>query len=254
MPPVTWQPPPDPLTLRRDEVHIWRASLALDPASLPGLRQILSGDEQARANRFHFERDRRRFIAARGILRHIISYYTKITPDQILFDYTPYGKPGLMTAPHNPVLRFNLSHSGEFALYALTLAREIGIDLEQIRPMPDDIQLAQKFFSARENQTFQTVPLAHRTEAFFNCWTRKEAYIKALGEGLSHPLDTFDVSLVPGEPAAILAIRGNTGEANRWSLHAFEPVPGYVAALAVEAQHYRLSYWDWGLPEIQNLL
>lgn len=236
-----WPKAPQQPNLPSDTAHLWLIDLAQPVAVLNHLRQSLSGDELARAKRFHFDQDRRNFIAARGALRHILSRYLARPPSVLRFSYSPHGKPALVD-PASPA--FNLSHSGELALLAVSRAPTIGIDLEQLRPMPDAGQIAQRFFSPHENEVFQTIPAEQRDEAFFNCWTRKEAYIKAVGEGLSHPLDSFDVSLRPGEPAALLAVRPPAATSD-WALHAFQPAPAYVAALVTTNRDTRLVYWQW---------
>lgn len=239
-----WGPPPAILRLASNDVHIWRASLDQPLSLIQQLRQSCAADELSRAKRFHFEKDRRRFLVARAGLRHILSYYTKTPAGELGFGYSEYGKPCL-TFPAGLELRFNLSHSGDFGLYAVTWGREIGIDIEQIRPMADIEQIARRFFSARENMALQAIPEPQKETAFFNCWTRKEAYIKAIGEGLSRPLDSFDVSFAPGEPAALLTIRDAPQDISRWSLHGLVPAPGYAAALVVEGRKQRLTCWQW---------
>jgi 4'-phosphopantetheinyl transferase len=142
-------------------------------------------------------------------------------------------------------LRFNVSHSHGLALYAVTRRRKIGIDIERVRPISGPEQLAARFFSAGENAELCALPEHVKHEAFFNCWTRKEAYVKARGEGLSLPLNQFDVSLNPGEPARLLRVERDPQEAARWSLQGLTPAPGYVAALAVEGHGWRLACWEW---------
>jgi 4'-phosphopantetheinyl transferase len=241
-----WLPPPTDLALSSGDVHIWRAQLDQNGACVQRLQQVLSAEEQARARRFRFERDRKHFIVAHGLLRLILSRYLDPGPGQLRFRYTPHGKPGLVTLPHYETLSFNASGSGGLALYAVTLDRKVGIDLEQIRSDCPCEQIAEQFFSPRENVMLQDLQTEEaRRIAFFDCWTRKEAYIKARGEGLSLPLDQFDVSLVPGEPATLLETRGDPLEASRWSLYELYPDPGYAAALAVEGHGVRLACWEW---------
>ncbi len=141
-----------------------------------------------------------------------------------------------------------MSHSHGVALYAVTRDREVGIDLEFIRRDLEVEQIAERFFSRRETATLRALPTALREYAFFLCWTRKEAYIKARGEGLSLPLDQFDVSLIPGEPAALLSTQPDSDEALRWSLQELTLASGYVAALAVEGRGWSLSCWQWPRP------
>jgi len=239
-----WRPPPEPLTLGSDEVHVWRAALNRAASQVQSLQRTLTADEQARAERFYFQKDRERFVVGRGLLRIILGRYLNLEPNQLRFDYSPYGKPSLAPEIDGGGLRFNVSHSHELALYAVTRGREIGIDVERLRPDFASEQIAERFFSPREVAELRALPPEVQTEAFFNCWTRKEAYIKAIGEGLSHPLDQFDVSLVPGQPASLLSTRTNPSEAARWSLLALIPSPDYVAALAVEGHGWRLVRWQ----------
>ena len=241
-----WVPAPTDLVLSGDDVHVWRVRLDQSEACARRLQPILSADEQARARRFHFERDRKHFLVARGLLRLILSLYLDLEPSQLRFRYGTHGKPSLVTMSHHETVSFNASDSGGLALYAITRGRKVGVDLEQIRTDFSCKQIAEQFFSAREKAMLQGLHTegAIRT-AFFDCWTRKEAYIKARGEGLSLPLDQFDVSLLPGEPATLLEMRGDPLEASRWSLHDLNPGPGYAAALAVEGHGWRLACWDW---------
>jgi len=210
-----------------------------------GLLRTLTLDERARARRFRFPRDRDRFIVARGVLRAILGRYLGVDPGRLRFRYSPYGKPALAGPFEDEGIRFNLAHSQGIALYAVSRGREVGIDVEYVRADLADERIAERFFSPREVATLRAVPAEQRREAFFHCWTRKEAYVKARGEGLSLPLDQFDVSLAPGEPAALLSTPGDPPEVTRWSLQALNPGPGYVAALAVEGNGWRLRCWQW---------
>jgi len=239
-----WLPPPTDLALLSDEVHVWRALLDLPVSRIQSLQHTLAADELRRADRFHFQKHHQRFVVARGLLRTILGCYLDIEPGQLRFCYSDYGKPSLST-PGQKALSFNLSHSGGLALYAVTRNREVGIDLERIRTDFEYAQIAERFFSPRENTVLRALPVSLKPEAFFTCWVRKEAYIKARGEGLSLPLDQFDVSLAPGEPAILLNTRGDSQEANRWSLRELSPGPGYAAALAVKGHGWRLACWQW---------
>lgn len=237
-----WPSPPDQLTLGARDVHVWRVSLDQETAIVEQLRQILSPDEHARANRFHFERHRQHFIVARGYLRRIVSGYLEIPPAEIQFSYGAQGKPQLATssAQRQP-FNFNLAHSGSLALYAFTRVGEIGVDLERIRPELTSEDIAERFFSASEVARLNELSAELRHEAFFNCWTRKEAFIKALGTGLSLSLDQFDVTLAPTEPAALLRTRWDESEAARWSLKTIDVGSGYVAAVAVAGRDWHLT-------------
>jgi 4'-phosphopantetheinyl transferase len=241
---TAWVAPPEQLTLLDDEVHVWRASLTRTPSELQSLSSLLAPDEISRAQRFHFERDRASFIVARARLRTILAAYLKLNPAQLQFSYSPHGKPALNNAEGPDELRFNLSHSHALALYAVTRNREIGVDVEYIRADFANEEIAARFFSNTEIATLRALPTGQRTESFFNCWTRKEAYIKARGEGLSFPLDRFDVSLIPGEPRATLNVHEAPFEAARWSLQTLTPEDGYAAAIAVEGHDWNLKYWQ----------
>jgi 4'-phosphopantetheinyl transferase len=250
---------PTNLVLSEDEVHVWRADLNLSASRIEQLAQILSPDEQLRAGKFYFERDRKRFIAGRGILRTILSRYLDLDPTLLQFSYSSRGKPALANTDTQGTLCFNLSHSNALALYVLrrisvneagkgsTQASlkescNLGIDLEHLRPMPDAEQLAKRFFSPREYAVISSLPLEQKQEAFFKGWTCKEAYLKAIGYGLAG-LEQVEVSVTPGEPAALLSIQGDSKAASRWSLQQLIPAPGYMAALAVEGHDWHLN---WG--------
>jgi 4'-phosphopantetheinyl transferase len=241
------------LVLGCDEVHVWRATLDQTPAQIQSFRHNLAADEQARAERFHFERDCGHFIVARGVLRAILGGYLKRAPECLSFCYSSHGKPALAGESDGAAIRFSVSHSHGVALYAVTRGREVGIDLERIRSDLAIAEIAGRFFSRQEVAMLQTLPTEAQREAFFHCWTRKEAYLKARGEGLSLPLDQFDVSLAPGEPAAILGAQPDPSEASRWSLQELTPAPGYVAALAVKGQSWRLACWEWPVPSQQSV-
>jgi 4'-phosphopantetheinyl transferase len=231
------------LTLGANEVDVWRAELEVGPAELCRLRATLSPDELARAARFHFSRDQRRFIAGRGILRDVLARYLERSPVEIHFSYGAFGKPSLAPYCAGDGLRFNLSHSDNVALYAVARVREVGIDLERIEPGFTEDGIAEKFFSRKEVACLRSLPADTRPHAFFNCWTRKEAYVKARGAGLQIPLDSFDVSLAPGEQAVFLS----EAEAG-WSLQALTLDPDYVAAIAVEGNDWQLRLWQWQPP------
>lgn len=244
-----WEIPPSDLALSDDEVHVWQAALEQPSDVVNKLARVLSSDELTRAERFHFARDRRRFIVSHSVLRMILGRYLRVDPHQVQFRYGPRGKPRLADGIRDDALRFNLAHSHELAVYAFTRSREIGIDLEYVRPLVDAEEIADRFFSARENAEFRSLSESLRLEAFYNCWTRKEAYLKATGDGLGRALGTFDVSLLPGAPAALFYVEGNQAETTRWSLRALAPGSEYVAALAVERDDWCMVYWEWHFPD-----
>jgi 4'-phosphopantetheinyl transferase len=227
----------------REEVHVWRASLERDDSEVERLWAALAPDERERARRFHFERDRRRFVLARGVLREILGRCLGLAPALIRFAYNEYGKPSLREDMGG--LRFNASHSAGAALYACTLGCEVGIDVELLRDDFASFEVAERFFSRAEVRSLDALPAHLRTQGFFNCWTRKEAYIKALGEGLSHPLNSFSVSLAPGEPVRLISTDTDRLEADPWSIVDLKPFEGYAAALAIRGSDPEIQCWDW---------
>ena len=244
-----WNGAPTRLTWPRDEVHIWRTTVDWAPASLMRLKQLLSSDERARVDRFFFEKDQRSHLVSRGWLRVLLGRYLDVPADQLAFEYGTHGKPRLAghatLSSHQAPLQFNVSHSGELVLIAVTAGRTLGVDVERIRPDTNTMELAERFFSAHECAVLARLPPAQQHDAFFNGWSRKEAFIKACGMGLSMPLDSFDVSLVPDEPAQLIATRPDAEEARRWNMRAFDVVEGYKAALVVEGSGWAPRFWDW---------
>jgi 4'-phosphopantetheinyl transferase len=201
--------------------------------------------ENERAARFHFQKDRERFMIARGALRVILGRYLNMEPSQVQFSYGPHGKPALAGECAVDALCFNASHSHELVLCAVTRGSNIGVDVEHVRTGMDAEEIAERFFSSQEIATLRSLPPERKQEAFFACWTRKEAYIKARGDGLGIPLDSFSVSFSPGEPAALLGVQGHPEETSRWSLWELNPDPSYAAALAVEGRKRRLRFWQF---------
>lgn len=238
-----WNLPPTELQLPSNAVHVWRASLEQSAMQVQQLAQTLSEDEHLRAARFYFERDRKHFIVARGLLRTILGRYTSLEPHQLQFSYSPRGKPALASTGDSSTLQFNLSHSKGLALYAVTRDRKIGIDLEYLRPISNIEQLTQRFFSAREHGVIHSLPPDEQQVAFFQSWTCKEAYLKATGEGLAQ-LQQVEVSLTPEQPYGLLNIATDAQATTRWSLQTLTPAPDYVAALAVEGHDWNLSCWQ----------
>jgi 4'-phosphopantetheinyl transferase len=236
--------------LQQDDVHVWYASLDGFASSSRWLARTLNADERARSERFYFEQDRVRFIAGRGLLRTILGYYSGIEPGDLQFCYSSHGKPSLAETFKGSRIRFNLAHAHGFALYAVTFDREIGVDLEYIKPIAEAARIVHRFFSDQENTAFHTFTSDEKLEAFFRYWTCKEAYLKACGEGLTHPLDQIEISLVPGEPATLLSIRGDVREASRWFLQELHPATDLAAALVVEGSKPRLTCWQ--MPSVQR--
>jgi 4'-phosphopantetheinyl transferase len=243
--PAIWQPPPPHPSISSHEIHIWRASLDLPAALAQRLYAFLAADEQQRAQRLHFDKDRAHFVAARGVLRCILASYLNCAPQKVAFVYGKREKPALSAAIHSPELHFNVSHSHGLALYAVAYQRAVGIDLERIRTNVDYEQIAQRFFSPQEYAILRTLPVNEQCRAFFACWTRKEAYIKAQGDGLWQSLDAFSVTLAPHEPAKLVHTADNPQQAERWSLHNLLPGPDYAAALAAEGHDWKGTCWQW---------
>jgi 4'-phosphopantetheinyl transferase len=230
--------------LDTSDVHIWQSPLAADATELASYAILLSEDEAARADRYVFDEHRARFTIGRGILRKVLSLYTGMPPEGIAFTYGSQGKPEL-AQPDNPPLHFNVAHSDNRLLISVTQGRMIGVDIEQMRPLDDLIHIAKRFFSARETEELHRLPTDQQPAAFFNAWTRKEAILKAYGEGISEVLNTVEVLLLPGGPAALISIQGRPEDAARWSLHALDAPHGYIAALAVEQPIGVITHFDY---------
>ena len=239
---LPWKPSSEVTDLDPDEVHVWAARLDAQPEAV--LCIPLSTDERERGRRFHFERDRRRFVVSHGLLRVLLGRYLQVDPAGLVFAYGPRGKPSLAGRDE---LRFNLSQSGELALLAFARGCELGIDIEQERPLPELEDIARNYFSAREGAELLGLRADEREAAFFRCWTRKEAFIKATGDGLSRPLDAFDVTLAPGEPARLLHVLGEPEATHRFWMEDLRPAPGFAGALAVEGGAKRVVRRTWTL-------
>ena len=210
------------------QVHIWIFELSAPAIAVESLRNYLDQDELARAERFRFQHLRVAYITSHGLLRRLLTRYVDVNPGELRFKYNEHGKPYF--ADPNCNLRFNLSHSGTLGACAFALDCEIGIDIEQIRAMPDLFAIARRFFGPDEFRDLESVAENEREAAFFNCWTRKEAYVKAIGGGLSVPLESFRVSLLEREPARLL--RPQPADPGRWTIQEFDPGPGYRGAVA----------------------
>jgi 4'-phosphopantetheinyl transferase len=220
-----------------DDVHVWQVSLAVDEQA-ERLEPLLAADERDRADRFHFPRDRRRFVIGRGSLRVLLGEYLSVAPADVRLDVTPLGKPHLARGP-TAGLRFNVAHTDELALFALTWGREVGVDVERERPDVEWRELAQRFFAPAEVAALTALPAEEQRPAFYRCWTRKEAYVKALGLGMQVPLDGFAVTLTD-EHAALVHTAHDPAQHRRWALRGLTPAPGFAAAVAVEGAGWRL--------------
>lgn len=237
---------PDVPALDAGAVHLWRVPLRLPPSRAAWVDALLDPEERERAARFRFAEHRDAFAAGRAIQRDLLARYARVAPAEVRYRIGAYGKPEIAGAAGG--LRFNFSNADGLGLLALTVGREVGVDLEPLRPVPDALDIAASFFSPREVEVLRSVPPALRDEAFLRCWTRKEAYVKAVGGGLSIELGAFDVAFAPGEEARLLRHRLDPAEAERWTMRGLEPDPGYVGALAVDGGGWTLECFRWAAP------
>jgi 4'-phosphopantetheinyl transferase len=215
-------------------IEVAVAGLAAESETVQAAARLLSDAERRRAARFTFERDARRFVVARARLRQQLAGRLGERPEAIELVYGAHGKPALGRRFADSGLQFNVSHRDEVAVYAFSSGRAVGIDVEAVHALPEADDLAARFFSDRENAAYRALDPHDQPQGFFNCWTRKEAFIKAQGTGLSHRLDRFDVSLTPGEPAEILRVDDTPGSRCGWRLESFSPAAGFVAAVVVQ--------------------
>lgn len=242
--PEGWPAGPSRAPLPDHDVHVWRATLSARPAGMDMLEATLTADERARADRYQARADRERFVVARGTLRSILGRYLAMRPGDVRFAYGHRGKPVIEAAMNAGGLRFNLSHSGEVVLVGVTQDRDLGVDVELLRPREEDA-LAARFFSPRENAGLRALPARDRRTAFYACWTRKEAYVKAKGDGLAIALDQFSVTVAPDQTAALLHVEGDSLEPGRWALADLNVGDAYAAALCVEGRPGAITCWQW---------
>lgn len=211
------------------------ARLDCSPLAVANALYVLVEEERERAARFLAERERRRFLVARATLRRLLGERLGVSPRAVRLTTGEHGKPALARPFSESGLRFNVSHSEDLAVYGFARGREIGVDVEAVRSIEDAEAIVRRFFSRNECSAFLALDPVDRPLAFFRCWTRKEAFIKAIGEGLSHPLHAFDVSLKPDDPARLLRVGNRSGNESGWTLDAFDPGPGFVGAFVVQA-------------------
>jgi 4'-phosphopantetheinyl transferase len=230
------------------EIHLWYADLMRPAVAVSELAEPLTATEHERARRFHFEKHRRRFLVRRGLLRRLLGSYLDREPSAVEFVYGEREKPFVAGEQHREPsarLEFNLSDSEDLAVYAVARGAEIGVDVEILRPMEDALSISESYFSERERDSLRSVPAELRNETFFNCWTRKEAYLKAIGEGLAEPLDSFSVTLVPGEEARFLDFRNTAEDPQSWSLVHLRPTASSVGALALRRRGWTVRELGW---------
>jgi 4'-phosphopantetheinyl transferase len=221
------------------DVHVWRMSLNCAEPTLRQMESLLAPVERQRADRFRFPGDRRRFVIGRGRVRALLGAYLGLAPAAIALNATPFGKPYIADLPPAG-LRFNVAHSEDVALLAVSHGREVGVDIERERPDVDCSELAQRFFAPEEVAALAALRVAEQMPAFYRCWTRKEAYVKALGLGMQAPLDGFAVT-VAAESASLIHTAHNPAQRDRWELRGLFPLSGFAAAIAVEGRDWRLS-------------
>ncbi|MBS0264056.1 MAG: 4'-phosphopantetheinyl transferase superfamily protein [Planctomycetes bacterium] len=240
-----WTVPTEFPSLQPDHVHVWLLDLQLSPDRIAELSSHLDPEELVRAGRYHFEKHRRRFIACRCQTREILARYLQSDPRQLTFDYGPQGKPALSAPWNSTQLEFNVSNSEELALIAVTWKRPLGVDLEYIKPPHDYDAIARQFFAPEEIAVLDTLTGDARLAGFFDCWTRKEAVLKAVGVGLSVPLNQVVVSVTPGAPAAVLKFQNQAGHQSAWWMQSLDPHSAYAAAIAAVGSPLQPQCWLW---------
>ena len=240
-----WKQAEPSLPLHPGDVHIWHIQLDQSPQVTTSLTHLLDPQETLRAYRFHFDHDQRHFIVAHGVMRVILGAYCHLPPQMLRFDTNRFGKPYLFHTLLSPNLRFNLSHTQDHALLAITIGYEVGVDIEYIKPLSDIDMIAQQYFSHSERESLLTLADHDKMHAFYTCWSRKEAFIKALGLGLALPLDHFTVSLVPEDTAKIIHVVHNQSALQRWFLYDLPPIPHCATALATRGKIHTLICKSW---------
>ncbi len=243
-----WHSPLCQPVLDEHQVHIWRANLDLPAAEVVPLATCLSIDEIDRGSKFRFPEHKRRFIVARGILRQLLSNYLNISPKSVKFDYGDRGKPQILQSNTVHPLQFNISHSQEYALFGFTIDSLIGVDIEYLREMPDAAKIAQRFFSPREFDLIKNLAIEEQSKLFLKIWTAKEAYLKAIGTGLSGSLASINIDFEEySRDALSFAINGNTTAKNNWSIYSCIPAADYVGTIAIETEisKEQIDFWNW---------
>jgi 4'-phosphopantetheinyl transferase len=244
-PRLLWPPGPSgELRVTEDEVHVWAVQLDRDASMIREMANLLDDDERDRASRFRRRVDRDRFIVAHAVLRRVLARYLRKPAQSLRFRRDHFGKPSLA---HRTAVTFNMTHGDSVALIAVTTGRPVGVDVERVTPLDDAFDVAETCFAPAERRVLHAVPAGQVSDTFFNCWTRKEAFIKAVGTGLSAPLKAFEVSLEPDMPARLCRVSGSARVAASWTIEALQPAPGYVGALAVRRTNVRVTTWQVGI-------
>jgi 4'-phosphopantetheinyl transferase len=228
--------------LKPNTLHIWSLNFVVDDEAYNRYHSFLSKDEKERASRFKFYKDKRCYVVTKGVLRLLSGRYLNTDAKAIEFEYEKYGKPKLK---HNTNLNFNVSHSGDLAIIGFVHNHTIGVDIEKIKNDFDTFEIASSCFSKHEIDALHKISKQEQHKAFYRCWTRKEAFIKAKGSGLSFPLDEFSVSLESDLDADVVWTKWNTDEKDQWKLTSFIPSEDYIAATIVDSEIEDTLYFDW---------
>ncbi len=242
---ILWAAPPASWSLNAREIHVWAAALEFSAQVLADFEITLSLEEQERGQRFHFIADRNAFIGSRGLLRAILASYLDLAPQEIHFEHGRHGKPILASQPEPDRLQFNLAHSDGLFLTAVSRFCAVGVDVERIRGLENIDDLANRLLSPTEEITWRRLPVNQQNRAFFNLWTRKEACLKATGDGITERLKEITVSFTPGGPAGELEPPGLPESPQSWTLRQLDPAPEFAAALAAPARDFDVSCWHW---------
>lgn len=251
-PVLEWPSAPDAIRLTPGQVHLWAAALHEFLDQVPKLELVLSHDELARAGKFHFVEDCNRYMIRHALLRLILSPYLEQRPSTIEFQHGAYGKPEVRRRSAARPVFFNTSHSSEIAVYAITLDCPVGVDVERTRQIPEIEDIASRFFLPRETRTLLALPASSRLQAFYSCWTRKEAFLKATGEGIAENLEKVEVTLAPEDQPEVVSLTGDPRARERWQLRPFSPAAGYLGCLAYRNE--TLAFSQWRVREIEHLL
>lgn len=243
-PVLQWPPAPETIRLHSGQVHLWAASLNEFADQAPSLGLLLSSDEQTRAEGFKFFEDRNRYVIRRGLLRQILGRYLGRAPSAIEFKQGAHGKPEIKRDYRSAPVFFNTSHSSGIAVFAFTPTCPIGIDVERLLEIPEIEAIASHFFTPRENQILMNLPVRFRLQAFYNCWTRKEAVLKATGEGIAENLPNVEITLAPQDEPGLVSLCGDAQAHRRWQLQTFSPDSDYVGCLAYRHPALKLTQWS----------
>ena len=243
---MTWQNSLHHPVLNQERVHIWRANLNPSSDEVTRLSTLLAADETARANKYRFPEHKRRFIVARGVLRQLLGNYLNISPKHLKFEYSERGKPYIFNSNTSKAIQFNISHSEEYALLGFTYDRSIGVDIEYLRAMPDAVKIAKRFFAPQEYELICSLDAKQQSQTFFKLWTAKEAYLKAIGTGLSG-LASIKINFDSSGDRIYLSSIDNSTSVDNWSIYSCLPTPNYVGTIAIDAPvtKQQICFWNW---------